>query len=231
MAIEKFNRKEQKYFIDNETYNKLIKEINDKIVPDKYFKEKICNLYFDTENNDLIINSLKKPKYKEKVRLRSYDVPNDEDIVFLEIKKKYNSVVNKRRVCIPYKDAINYIEKGIIPNTNKQIMKEIDYCFNKYKLMPKVSISYDRLAYNSKEDKGLRITFDNNIRSSYDVVKLDSLKDGDLLFDDGYIMEIKSLNGLPFWLLKVLNELNIYSKGFSKYGNIYKKMKECGVNV
>ena len=27
-----------------------------------------------------------------------------------------------------------YINKKIIPNTNKQIMKEIDYCFQKYNL-------------------------------------------------------------------------------------------------
>ncbi len=231
MAIEKFNRKEQKYFIDGITYQKLLNRINDKIIPDKYFKEKICNLYFDTENNDLIINSLKKPKYKEKVRLRSYNVPDDDDIVFLEIKKKYNKIVNKRRVCIPYKDAINYIENGIIPDTNKQIMKEIDYCFNRYNLIPKLGISYDRCAYNSKDDNGLRITFDNNIRSRKNIVRLDSLEDGDLLFEDGYVMEIKSLNGLPFWLLEVLDELGIYSRGFSKYGNIYKKMKECEVNV
>lgn len=63
------------------------------IAKDKYFFNKICNIYFDTENYDLTIRSLEKPTYKEKVRVRSYGTPSNEDIVFLEIKKKYEGVL------------------------------------------------------------------------------------------------------------------------------------------
>lgn len=49
-------------------------KIND-YIEEEYFKTTICNIYFDNDSNDLIINSLEKPIYKTKVRVRSYDVP------------------------------------------------------------------------------------------------------------------------------------------------------------
>ena len=107
------DRCEQKYFISNEKYNKLINIISNKIERDKYFKERIYNIYFDSDNMDLINKSMDKPIYKEKIRLRSYEIPNDDSIVFLEIKKKYKSNSNKRRIEINYKDALNYIYNGI----------------------------------------------------------------------------------------------------------------------
>lgn len=226
MMIEKFNRREQKYVLTNEKYSLLLEKIKEFIVKDKYFKEIICNVYFDTENNDLIIKSIQKPIYKEKVRLRSYGVPNDDSEVFLEIKKKFNGLVNKRRVSITYKQAKDYIENDINPLPNSQIMKEIDYIFKRGKLKPKISITYDRQSYLAKDDLSVRITFDKNIKSRTDNICLDALDDGNFLLDNGYIMEVKSLNGMPFWLINALNELKIYPTSFSKYGKIYTKLKE-----
>ena len=99
------------------------------------------NIYFDNDNYELINRSINKPIYKEKIRLRSYEKINNNTNVFLEIKKKYNQNSNKRRVSIKYKELINYLNKGIIPNTNKQIMKEIDYYFKYYGLLPKINLT------------------------------------------------------------------------------------------
>ena len=59
--MEIFNRVEQKYVLTYEQYNDLFLEIKDYIEKDQYYKSKICNLYFDNDNNDFIINSLEKP--------------------------------------------------------------------------------------------------------------------------------------------------------------------------
>ena len=67
-----FNRVEEKYLINVEQYKELLKRLKNNIQKDKYFESTICNIYFDTDNNDLIINSLEKPIFKEKIRLRSY---------------------------------------------------------------------------------------------------------------------------------------------------------------
>lgn len=223
------NRKEQKYYINNEEYNKLMTKINKYIKPDEYYKEKICNIYFDNSNHELIINSLNQPSYKEKVRLRSYGIPNDNSNVFLEIKKKYHGLVNKRRVILSYKEAKEYIEHRKIPN-NSQIMKEIDYLFQYYQLKPMISITYDRESYVSKDDNTFRLTFDHNLKSSTNKIELSELKNEKNSID-GIIMEIKTLKGMPFWLNEILNELYIYPVSFSKYGEIYKQLKESGKNV
>ena len=214
------DRCEQKYFISNEKYNKLINIISNKIEKDKYFKERIYNIYFDNDNMDLINKSMDKPIYKEKIRLRSYEIPNDDSIVFLEIKKKYKSNSNKRRIEINYKDALNYIYNGILP-INSQIMNEIDYCFKKYNLKPKISITYDRPAYYLKVDNNVRLTFDSNVKYDLNNIVLNDIKNNNILFKSGYIMEIKTFNGLPRWLIDVFDKLNIYPTSYSKIGKIY----------
>ncbi|MBP3765780.1 MAG: polyphosphate polymerase domain-containing protein [Bacilli bacterium] len=222
--IETFRRTEKKFILTEEQYKKLLDKIRDRIYKDPYYKSTICNIYFDTDNYDLIINSIEKPIYKEKVRLRSYNVPTLNDEVFLEIKKKYKGVVGKRRITLKLKDFYNYIEKGIIPNCNSQIMNEIDYCFKNYKLKPVMFLAYDRLSYYDKDDKNFRITIDQNIRSRENNLKLEKGDKGDLYFKDNvYIMEAKALNSYPLWFIKTLSELKIYSTSFSKYGNIYSK--------
>lgn len=104
MAIEVFNRHEQKYFLDTYTFLKVLDIMDKYMQPDKYNIDHkpytISNIYFDTEDNYLIRASLSKPKYKEKLRLRSYGVPNADSKVFLEIKKKVAGVVNKRRTVL-----------------------------------------------------------------------------------------------------------------------------------
>ena len=222
--IEIFRRVEQKYLLSNEQYNTLMLRIKDHLHEDIYFESKILNIYFDTPTYDLIVNSLEKGIYKEKVRLRSYKVPNLLDTVFLEIKSKYEGVVYKRRITLTLQDYYNYL-KGIKANySNPQIMKEIDYIFKKYNLVPKYFIGYDRKSYYDKENKYFRITFDENIRSRSKNLKLELGDEGQNLFEDNMIvMELKNLGGIPLWFTKILSELKIYPTSFSKYGNIYKK--------
>lgn len=226
MAITIIDRMEQKYFISFEKFNKLMNLIKDKLVKDKYFDERIYNVYFDNDEYDLIIKSLDKPVYKEKIRLRSYSRANSNTNVFLEMKKKYDGHGNKRRVDINYLEAKNYIDNNVLPETNKQIMMELDYVFKKNDLKPKISLTYDRLSYAFKEDETYRITFDTNIRYSNKKLDLVDLDDEECLFDDGYIMEVKTLKGYPVWFINALSNLKIYPVSYSKVGEAYLRLKE-----
>ena len=93
MAIEVFNRYEKKYIIDEDTFHKLTYQIADYMNPDAYNRNgeayRISNIYYDTENDQLIRASIEKPVYKEKLRLRAHGMPELTDNVFVEIKKKY----------------------------------------------------------------------------------------------------------------------------------------------
>ena len=97
MAIEVFNRYEKKYIIDEDTFHKLTYQIADYMNPDAYNRNgeayRISNIYYDTENDQLIRASIEKPVYKEKLRLRAYGTPELTDNVFVEIKKKYISTI------------------------------------------------------------------------------------------------------------------------------------------
>lgn len=225
MGQSVFKRVEQKYILSREQYELLQDMVNSRFNKDKYYESKIYNLYFDNDNNDLVINSIEKPIYKEKIRLRSYgEVKSDNDIVYLEMKQKYKSVVYKRRVMMTLWEYNNYISRGIIPKRDGQIMKEIDYYINYYKLKSNVFVAYDRLSYYSKEDVNFRMTFDNNLRYRLGNLNLcDDENDRKYFDDDVYIMEVKSMDSLPLWFVDVMSKNQIYPGSFSKVGNIYMK--------
>lgn len=227
MSDQNFRRIEKKYLLTKEQYNALFERIKDQFTPDKHGKSTICNMYFDTENFELIRTSIEKPVYKEKVRLRSYSVPEMNTSVFLEVKKKYKGVVGKNRVKLELQDAYKYIDNKDKSFINSQNFKQIDYMFEKYKLRPVVYIGYDRCAYFFKDDENFRLTFDFNIRYRTEDIGLENGDSGKLLLKPNEcIMELKTLDSLPFWFAKILSELQIYPRSFSKYGNVYKNMIE-----
>lgn len=105
-------------------------------------------------------------------------------------------------------------------------MQEIDYYMKYYNLKPSIFIAYNRSSYQGIEDKNLRITFDSNLRSRRTDLRLELGDAGKKYFKNNeVIMEIKTLNALPLWLVKELSELKIYPVSCSKYGSIYAKEK------
>ena len=224
-----FERIEKKYLISKEKYKVLRDRLSDYIVEDDYGLSTICNIYYDTDTDELIRRSIDKPIYKEKLRLRSHGVPDSDDsIVYVEIKKKYNGIVYKRRNKFTYGEADRYLNRGIKPEKDSQILRELDFFLDYYKPSPAMYIAYDRIATYVKEDPSIRITFDFDIRSREDNLTLEY---GDIdtkrLFPDGEIvMEIKLAEAYPLWLSGILSELEIYPQSFSKIGQIYKQGRE-----
>ena len=64
--INVMQRVETKYLLNDSTYKKLLSRIDNYITKDNYYNYSILNIYFDTENYDLIERSLEKPIYKKK---------------------------------------------------------------------------------------------------------------------------------------------------------------------
>ena len=232
MAIEVFNRYENKYMLSKETFEKFIPVISRYMTCDTHNISgntyTISNIYYDTDDDYLIRTSISKPKYKEKLRLRAYGVPELSSKVFLEIKKKYKGKVNKRRTGLTLGEAYEFLSTGRAPNPkgymNKQVLREIEYFLEVYNPKPKAYIAYDRIAFFAKDNPDLRVSFDTNIRTRrYDL----DLSKGDygekLLDEDIYLMEIKTYLAMPVWLADALAKFNIKPKSFSKYGTEYKK--------
>lgn len=224
MAQTVFNRYEKKYMMDTGQFAELVDAVSYRMETDQYGEHTICNIYYDTPDSLLIRRSIEKPRYKEKLRLRSYGVPGPESTVFLEIKKKYNKVVNKRRIPLKLWEAYDYIEKGIRPEKDSQILHEIDFMLERYPLERSLYLAYDRVAMFDKEDPDFRLTFDKRIRSRRSNVALEKGDAGTLLLpEDIRLMETKILGATPLWFSHILAELKIRPVSFSKYGTIYKK--------
>lgn len=222
-----FKRYEKKYMLTQEQQVNLMKQLLPYIKEDKFGRYTICNIYYDTEDWELIRRSIQKPVYKEKLRVRSYGVPEDEDKAFIEIKKKYKGIVYKRRITAQAKDVEPILTDGSgfeIKKSDEQIRNEIRWFQNFYQTQPRIFIGYDRQAFAGASDSDLRITFDTNIRWRDE--ELD-LRCGDygqpVLPGEQVLMEIKMPGACPLWLAHILNDSGIYPTSFSKYGTCYKR--------
>lgn len=232
MAVEVFNRVERKYLLEEDVYEKLKKRLEEKMEVDSYNRGQklysIMNIYYDTPSDELIRNSLEHPVYKEKLRLRSYGVPQMEDLVFLEIKKKFGGIVNKRRTSLLLSEAYEYLHNEKKPMescySNQQVLREIDAFLKRYCLLPKVFLAYDRMAFFGREDKAFRVTFDTNLRTRREEVRLEKGMGGIQLLEEGiWLMEVKIMGASPLWFTHLLSEYQIYPVSFSKYGTEYKR--------
>ncbi len=121
------------------------------------------NIYYDTDNWELIRKSIEKPAYKEKLRVRSYGVSRTGYPVFIEINKKYDNVVYKRRTTVPSETSEEYLAGNIKLSPGNQIGSEIERLQRIHRAKPKVYIAYDRVSFAGTENPELRITFEKNI--------------------------------------------------------------------
>ena len=220
-----FRRIEKKYIVNTEQYIKIKEKIKEYMNEDKFGKSKICNIYFDTDNYDLIKHSITKPNFKDKVRLRSYNIPNEDSKVFLEIKRKSDGIVGKRRIEMKLLEFYKYLNNpSSIENSNRQIKTELDYYFKIYNLKPAMYISYEREAFYQKDNSDFRVTFDNEIVARKYDLNLEKGSYGEKILDENrYIMEVKTLGALPIWFVKILDEEMIIPGSFSKYGTAYQE--------
>lgn len=239
MAIQKiFRRVEKKYLLTEEQCEALKTAISAYMNADRYGLHTICNVYYDTDQDDLIRASIEKPIYKEKFRLRSYGIPGGEDTVFLEMKKKYKGMVYKRRVAAPYDRTMEYLSRvtcqaggeetpedrdGLTDSPEgKQILNEITFMIHRYQLHPRIYIAYDRIAYYGKENPDIRLTIDSNMRFREENLNLAAGDAGTpILPEEKYLMEIKIPDAMPLWLTEILTRTKIYPVSFSKYGTYY----------
>ena len=232
-----FDRIEKKYLLTRAQEKVILKEVRKHTKKDQYHKSGVLNIYFDTDNYDLIIQSIDHPIFKEKLRARSYE---GYDKVFLEIKTKLigkeESIGYKRRVLVTYKDYDELITKRatmvelagrrVEQPSDLQIAKEIDYFIQHFDLKPKILVYYDRESY--KDNDGLRITFDRNIKYRNRNLKfIRKSTDKTLLkANKNIIMEVKAHGIMPLWLVKLLSSEKVYPQRFSKIGKVYEQLKK-----
>ena len=212
-----FSRSEQKYLITNHQSNRLTAGFAGHMEPDSFGSYLVQNLYYDTENWDIIRTSMEKPYYKEKMRMRRYVTPESSSGTFLELKKKFAGIVYKRRLPLnPSTDTIPDIHEEL-RNNESQIAKELAYHIRQTEVKEKIYISYQRKAFAGLHDEGLRLTIDTDIRSRLDNLGFAHPSEGIPLNKKIILLEIKTPTAIPLWLVRLLNNNGIVTASFSKY--------------
>ncbi len=218
-----FKRYELKYMLTLEQKEMILDAMKQYMIPDKYGRSTIRNIYFDDDSYRLIRRSIERPAYKEKLRVRSYDLASSDSTVFVELKKKFEKVVYKRRLPLTEDDAMRWIGREEVSFPDTQISREINYFIDFYcNLKPKVFLSYEREAFFDKDGGDFRITFDENILARTTDLSLCSPPYGTRILESGRVlMELKCSGAIPLWMVEILSKEKIYKTSFSKYGTAY----------
>ena len=223
-VITSFSRYEVKYFLSPRQKDVLMPILQQHLSIDEYGQHTISNIFYDTDNFDVTRASIEKPVYKEKLRVRAYGKPDpDNGRLFIELKKKYRHVVYKRRIMVTPPEARAFLDKGVTPaHADPQITAEIAHFMDLHHPVPKVFLSYDRVALFGREDPELRITFDTNLLwRDTDLDLCAGAYGRPLLPDDRVLMEIKVPGAMPLWLAHALSEQKLFRTSFSKIGTCY----------
>ena len=227
---ESFARVETKYLLSAAQAEAMERGLMQQgFIRSDFGSPRVQSLYYDTENFALIRASLERPAYKEKLRLRAYGEPGTLSASFLEIKKKYRGVVYKRRTTLPLREAMEGLALGRLPESAGQVGREILWMNSRYGLRPASVISYDRDAWFSEREPGVRITFDRNLSFRAHTLDLSStVSNTALTLPDQRLMEIKIPGVYPLWLIHLLEDVSARRCHYSKYGDAYTRFIQPG---
>lgn len=227
-------RLEYKFLVRNELLDKLRKKILPFVELDQFIKEEngneytVRSIYFDTSNFDFYHEKIEGIKIRKKLRIRGYNDKSEESLVFLEIKNKYENFIGKNRAPLPAYNLAELLKTKSVETfalTNNGYQNSIPdgerffHHIIKNNLKPTILIVYEREAYFSKFDRGLRITFDKNLRYfDYPVINnLYSDNDLEIAIPSHFVLEVKFSNGYPKWLQDIICEFQLVRRSVSKY--------------
>ena len=231
-----FKRIETKYVVDKADLANLIEDLKIYLVEDDYPTSTISNIYFDTEQFDMIQDNSQGTKRKEKIRMRTYlSQVQPDNQVFLEIKSKDSTGVGRKYRLLSTPHSITqFMTKGQLDSSIKDQMmiEKIQQLQEEYQqaIIPRMYIYYDRFSLKEKKEisgfpyNKIRVTIDQNLTYRDNNVSLFSGKDGfPLLNEDIVIMEIKAPGRKPQWLQDILDQYGLVEQKFSKYSCAYHK--------
>ncbi len=191
----------------------------------------VNNFYFDTPDLRFYYDTKYKQYNRFKLRMRYYgDIP--EELLWLEIKHKVQNVTWKtRRNCMVSDwDSIFECEDSLAQKSeNVSLRDSFENAVIRFGAEPKVHVRYVREPYICDFEEYCRITFDRclSFRSTDGSMNLVSNKPF-LYYDDvvtsvfedddsPVILEIKTENQVPIWVMELIRTFQLRRRGFSKY--------------
>ncbi len=198
------------------------------IPPDGYGGGKpytVSSVYFDDAVRTLERQTLDREPWRVKLRLRVYGETNGPDSVsFFEIKSKHLGRSIKTRLSGPLSQNERLWREGVIPDglsaRDRKVAHDILTLIEQYRLSPAAVVSYERLAFAAPGEERLRVTFDSKLRIRTDALDLTEGTHGEPVMPPGFaVLECKSANNLPLWLVRLLSDYKLRNTTYSKYGH------------
>ena len=214
-------RHELKYLINNSDYLTLKRKLDLLLKRDEHSIESpylITSIYFDDLNNKAYYQKVNGDSYRYKYRIRFYN--NNKNLFKLEKKSKLEQITSKTSVYLNRDEVDDIMNKNykFLLLKNNNLCAEFYLELSRGLLKPKVVVEYERLAYVHKISD-LRITFDTNIKSSFnttDLLEKDCIYTNNLE-EENIVMEIKSNGDIPVYLKSILQLGKSTQTSMSKY--------------
>lgn len=215
------SRIEQKFLLNEKQVEKFMNCISNKIEEDEHFKYTVYNIYYEPVSEDLISKALKKFRNTERIRLRSYGIPRINDPVYIELKEPNGENITKRRLELSLDEAYELLSEQHDCGDN-----QIDELLRNSGLIPKLFVGYERIAYCSKFDPKVRITFSMNIRYRNDDFRLcDLSQNKQLLNKDTMVLEVKG-EVIPEWIQDALQSCGCLSITDYKVSRTFRSLEQ-----
>lgn len=187
----------------------------------------VVSLYYDSPRFYHYFAKFDGIKKRKKIRLRTY--VNDGRFIpdiFFEIKRKDDVIISKDRFVMRADDYRQLLQTNSLAHNHSdkdknrtKIIEEFEIEGALRAIVPKLLVVYEREPYFGKYNRGVRITFDKNLRAmENDNLYYQGPKFTDIL-GQNTIMELKFNGALPPYIQKVIKIFNLERVPYSKYGN------------
>ena len=220
--MEKKFRHEYKYLCDS-TQNAVLKMRAQGILqPDKHTGDLgyyfIRSLYFDTLDNQCYLENEGGSDKRDKYRIRIYNANSDK--IVLEKKSKERQMTSKLS-CLINKEICGKLmrnERIQITREMTAIQKKLLLEIQLKAMCPTVIVEYQRFPYIEKNGN-VRVTFDENIRSSNDIDNFleEKIMTRPVLGVGQSVLEVKWDAFLPSYIKEHLAIETLQWTSFSKY--------------
>ena len=178
----------------------------------------IRSLYFDTINDDALMEKIAGVGNRKKYRIRIYNF--SDRVIKLECKSKYGDLISKQSVSIP-RDLAEQLIAGDpegLQRMRHPLLHDVYREMRTRLLRPAVIVDYVREAYLHPAQE-VRITFDKQLRTglySTDILN-PSLPTYPVFDDPVEVLEVKYDEFLPAHLQTVLSGITAQRSAVSKY--------------
>ena len=240
--MESVERYEQKFLISPRVAERIERTLAPFMQRDRASTKgayRVLSLYLDGIDRPFYAATQRGESQRLKLRIRTYDGTS----AFLEIKRKIRGMVWKSRVKLSLSQYHSLFSRKstrkvlgeIVAKLNqsqRETLNEFLYWRDRYQATPSLWVGYERIGFESKDEKYARVTFDYNVKAELCV---DYPFPGDLIqryqkrwrrtdlaallrsSESDVILELKSERLVPPWMAHLCERYDLRACGVSKY--------------